>query len=164
MKMTYVQHKRHAWGASDIPYAVRQSLAHREMSLKRRLRRVVALSSNHLLWSTHWFILSVGWLVPIVLAHVFSTGAGYESYHLVARWILTLCLIPYIAMIHIDARLRPPKPEGWKPLQNVINVAVWFCLPLTSFVSSTAPALDAQTRLMLGKRLEYRVTDKVESA
>jgi hypothetical protein len=37
---------------------------------------------------------------------------------------------------------------------------MWFCLPATSFLTSTLPALDAQTRLMLGKRLEYRVTEK----
>ncbi|MGD9893336.1 MAG: hypothetical protein AB7R89_23320 [Dehalococcoidia bacterium] len=158
--MTYVQHKRHAWGASDIPYAIRQSLAHREISVKRRLRRVVALSSNHLLWATHWFILSVGWILPIGLAHLLGTNSQYETLHWIARMALTLCLIPYIVMITIDARLRPPKPENWTPFKSVLNFFMWFCLPVTSFITSTVPALDAQTRLMLGKRLEYRVTDK----
>jgi hypothetical protein len=158
--MTYVQHKRHAWGASDIPYAIRHSLAHREMSLKRRLRRVVALSSNHLLWATHWFILSVGWILPIGLAHLFGTNSEYATLHWFARITLTLCLIPYVVMIAIDARLRPPKPANWTPFKSVLNFAMWFCLPVTSFITSTVPALDAQTRLMLGKRLEYRVTDK----
>lgn len=160
ISMTYIQHKRHAWGASDIPYAIRQSLAHHEMSRRRRLRRVVALSSNHLLWATHWFILSVGWLLPIGLAKLFGTGSEYDTLHWLARLALTACLIPYIVMIHIDARLRPPKPAGWTPLKSVLNFLMWFCLPVTSFITSTVPALDAQTRLMLGKRLEYRVTDK----
>jgi hypothetical protein len=31
---------------------------------------------------------------------------------------------------------------------------------VTPFLTSTLPALDAQTRLMLGRWLEYRVTEK----
>lgn len=159
-KMTYVQHKRHAWGASDIPYAVRHSLAHPEMSVRRRARRLVALCSNHLLWATHWFILSVGWSVPLLLGHFLGADTQHDTLHWWARWILTVCLVPYIAMIVIDARLRPAKPADWTRRQGVVAFLMWFCLPVTSFITSTIPALDAQTRLMLGKRLEYRVTDK----
>jgi hypothetical protein len=159
-KMAYVQHKRHAWGASDIPYAIRQSLAHTEMTWRRRLRRVVALSANHLLWSTHWFILTVGWWLPWALAQVLGTPAQPNWLHLMARWALFLCLVPYVVMIRIDARLRPPKPRTWTPWQSIIAFVMWFCLPVTSFITSTLPALDAQTRLMLGRRLEYRVTEK----
>ena len=158
--MTYNQHKRHAWGASDIAYAVRQSLAHREIPLRRRLRRFVALASNHLLWSTHWFFLSVGWLLPIALAHAFGTDSAHATLHWYARCILTFCLPPYLALLLIDARLRPPKPEGWTAWQSVVAFLMWFCLTVTSFITSTLPALEAQTRLMLGKRLEYRVTTK----
>jgi hypothetical protein len=158
--MTYVQHKRHAWGASDIPYAVRLSLAHREISLGRRVRRLVALASNHLLWATHWFILSVGWSVPLLLGWLLGSETNHDALHWWARWILTACLGPYIVMIAIDARLRPPKPADWTRWHGLLAFFMWFCLPVTSFVTSTIPALDAQTRLMLGKRLEYRVTDK----
>ena len=63
-------------------------------------------------------------------------------------------------LIQIDAKLRPRKPPTWTPWQSVVAFAMWFCLPVTSFITSTVPALEAQTRLMLGKRLEYRVTDK----
>jgi hypothetical protein len=160
IKMTYIQHKRHAWGASDIPYAIRQSLAHHEMGRRRRARRLVALWSNHLLWATHWFILSMGWLIPVTLAKHFGIGAEYTDLHLLARLILFACLAPYVAMILIDARLRPPKPPTWTRGQGVLAFLMWFCLPVTSFVVSTLPALEAQTRLLLGKRIEYRVTDK----
>jgi hypothetical protein len=34
-------------------------------------------------------------------------------------------------------------------------------LPITSFFFGALPALEAQTRLLLGKRLEYRCTAKV---
>ncbi|MBI3955623.1 hypothetical protein HY339_00005, partial [Candidatus Gottesmanbacteria bacterium] len=37
----------------------------------------------------------------------------------------------------------------------------WLTLPIVSFFLAALPGLDAHTRLMLGKRLEYRVTEKV---
>jgi len=37
----------------------------------------------------------------------------------------------------------------------------WFTIPVVSFFLSALPGLDAHTRLMFGKRLEYRVTEKV---
>jgi hypothetical protein len=40
------------------------------------------------------------------------------------------------------------------------DIVWWFLLPISSLLFSTFPALDAQTRLALGKRLEYRVTEK----
>ncbi len=36
----------------------------------------------------------------------------------------------------------------------------WLLLPVVGLVFSNLPALDAQTRLMAGKYLEYRVTEK----
>lgn len=156
----FQQHKRHAWGASDIPFAVREMLAHGEMPWRRRIRRVVALTSNHLLWSTHWFLLSLGWWVPWVLGKLTGIETDVGALHLAARAALTVCLIPYLAMILVDARLRPPKPASWRRRQDVTSALMWLTLPFTSFVFSTIPALVAQTRLMLGRRLEYRVTEK----
>jgi hypothetical protein len=156
----YQQHKRHAWGASDIPFAVRQMLAHREMGWWRRTRRVVALSSNHLLWSTHWFLLSLGWWAPWALGRLTGVETEVGGLHLAARVLLTLCLVPYITMIIVDARLRPAKPAAWTRRNELVAAVMWLLLPITSFVFSTVPALVAQTRLMLGRRLEYRVTEK----
>jgi hypothetical protein len=156
----YQQHKRHAWGASDIPYAIREMLAHKEMTWRRRLRRVVALSSNHLLWTTHWFLLSLGWWAPWVAGRLVGLDTDVYGLHLAARVVLTLCFIPYAVMIAVDALLRPPKPASWSRPKDIADYLVWFALPATSFIFSTIPALVAQTRLMVGRRLEYRVTEK----
>jgi uncharacterized protein YqcC (DUF446 family) len=36
----------------------------------------------------------------------------------------------------------------------------WVCLPVVTVVFTNLPALDAQTRLLTGRYLEYRVTEK----
>ena len=42
--------------------------------------------------------------------------------------------------------------------KSVLLAGAFICI---SFFLSALPGLDAHTRLMLGKRLEYRVTEKV---
>jgi len=154
------QHQRHAWGVCDIPFAVREMLAHPEMPWRRRVRRVIAVAANHLLWSTHWFLLSIGWWAPWLVGQLTGTHPDVAGLHLAARTVMTACLLPYLALILVDARLRPPRPAWWRARHDVVAALMWLALPITSFLFSTLPALAAQTRLMLGRRLEYRVTEK----
>jgi hypothetical protein len=37
----------------------------------------------------------------------------------------------------------------------------WLLIPPITFVCSALPALDSQLRLMLNRRMEYRVTEKI---
>ncbi|HEY8489761.1 MAG TPA: glycosyltransferase family 2 protein [Dehalococcoidia bacterium] len=159
-RMAYQQTKRHAWGAADIAYALRQTLERRDFPLRRRLRRVAAVAGNHVVWTTHWFLLSLGWFVPAVVGGVFGVEGSPDWLPWLARVALTLCLVPYAALIAVDMRLRPPKPAGWKWWQTPLGAVNWLLLPVISFLISTVPAVESQTRLMLGKRLEYRVTEK----
>jgi hypothetical protein len=160
LRMAYVQHKRHAWGSSDVSYAIVQSLAHPEIAAWRRGRRLIALMGNHLIWSTHWFILSLGWILPNVVAKILGHDHSPSWLPITARVLLWGCFVPYFSMFFLDRKYRPQKPAGWTPLQTAVDVVWWFLLPVTSLVFSTFPALDSQTRLALGKRLEYRVTEK----
>ena len=54
----YQQARRHAWGCTDIPYAIKQAVAHPEIPFLRRLRRVWSLTENHVLWSAQWFLIT----------------------------------------------------------------------------------------------------------
>lgn len=157
----YRQKKRHAWGASDIPYAIRQMLLHGEIAPWRRVRRVIALTANHLLWTTNWFLLTLGWWLPLAMRRLVGMDVDVGHLHTLARLTLTACLLPYVASIVVSARFRPSKPAWWRLRHSLLNVAMWAALPITSFFFGALPALEAQTRLLLGKRLEYRCTAKV---
>jgi hypothetical protein len=43
---------------------------------------------------------------------------------------------------------------------HIVSWAQWICLPVVGFFFTNLPALDAQTRLLTGRYLEYRVTEK----
>jgi uncharacterized protein YqcC (DUF446 family) len=43
---------------------------------------------------------------------------------------------------------------------RIVSWLQWICLPVVGAVFTNLPALDAQTRLLTGRYLEYRVTEK----
>ena len=68
---------------------------------------------------------------------------------------------PFVALIVLDAQLRPQPPASMSKLQVGLMHFQWFLLPFTSLVFAALPAVQAQTELMLGNDLEYQVTEKV---
>jgi hypothetical protein len=72
-----------------------------------------------------------------------------------------LCLPCLGIVILIDWRLRPKHPDGEDAIDLMIGWASFALLPFVSFVLAALPALDAHTRLLAGRYLEYRVTEKV---
>ncbi len=155
----FEQARRHAWGASDIPYAVQQVLDHPEIPLWARLRRLWALCESHFLWSTQWFLVTVARVVPIILV-----GAGVTDipdwFPFVSRWLLTPCAGTLLLLITLDTIMRPKRPENFRWWLFPFQYAQWFLMAVITFFSSALPALDAQIRLALGKRMEYKVTEK----
>jgi len=79
----------------------------------------------------------------------------------VTSTILTIALLSLLTIIFIDWQSRPPRPEGSSWLRRVMQPLEFLLLPIVGFFFSALPGIDAHTRLMLGKYIEYRVTEKV---
>jgi len=162
LKARYEQCKRHAWGATDIPYAVKQALKHNEIPPLIRLSRIFKIVETHFIWSTNWFILTLGALIPTMINPVFrQTSLGYNLPK-ISQYILTVCLLSLVFVIFLDMLMRPPRPKGYPIWKNLLDYLQWLVMPVATLFMSVLPGLDSQTRLMIGKRLEYWVTPKVD--
>jgi len=160
LKNRYLQCQRHAWGATDIPYAISQAVTHQEIPLSVRVFRVYKVIKTHLVWSTNWFILTLGASLPAFLnPKFFQTSLGYNLPRF-SQIVLTICLSFLFVVIALDMRLRPKevKIKGFKGW--LIHWGQWIIMPIATLFMAVLPALDAQTKLMRGKRLEYFVTPK----
>lgn len=161
LKNRYEQCKRHAWGATDIPFAVKQAIKHPEIPLWTRFFRVFKLLETHLVWTSNWAILTLGAWLPAIFNPVFKqTALGYNLPK-ISHLILTTCLLFLLMMIILDRALRPQKPKGTSRWQALAEYVQWVLMPVASLLMSVLPGLDSQTKLMLGKRIEYQVTEKV---
>lgn len=156
----YQQERRWAWGVTDVPYVVRQYFRHREIPFRPRTRLLLTVLENHLLWSALFFILTLGATIPPLVNPAFKkTVLGYMLPGM-ARIILTLSSVFLIVIVLIDSKIRPPKPRAFSRLRTPMLYLQWALLPIISFFFSSLPGLDAHTRLMLNKKLEYKISEK----
>jgi cellulose synthase/poly-beta-1,6-N-acetylglucosamine synthase-like glycosyltransferase len=157
----YRQIRRWAWGVSDVPYLLWRLVRQTEMPLWRRLSRVALFTEEHISWPSHWFLLTLGAHAPAFLAPAFTLTPLGQSLSTLAQIALTLCL-PCLALIMwIDNRLQPPRFEPRPWWRDVLSVASWALLPIAGLLLTAIPALEAHTRLLFGRYLQYQVTEKL---
>jgi len=159
-KNQYLQLRRWAWGCTDIPYLIKKSLADHQLSKWFKLRHILRLIEWHFSWATApIFITFVGWM-PILLHPTFkNTVLGY-SLPAITSQILTLATCGLIVSILFSLLMLPSRPASVKKVRRISMLFQWILFPIVSILLSSLPAIDAQTRLLFGKYLEYRVTVK----
>lgn len=159
-KSRYEQEKRWAWGASDIPYAIKKSFETPQIKPLIKLRKLILLIETHLFWPTAFFVLTLSSSIPPLVNPVFKrTVMGFLLPKL-ASAILTISSFLLLFVLYFDHKMRE-KMKVKTRLRNLPLLFVqWYFLPLVSFVFASLPALEAHTRLLLGKKIEYKVTEK----
>lgn len=157
----YEQYKRWAWGISDIPFVVKNYFLHPEIPFIDRTYKVITLLEQHILWPTNWFILTLGSSLPPLINPAFARTVLGHNLSQISSGILTMSAVFLLAILIIDWRIRPPKPKDFGMWKIPFLYLQWLTLPVVSFFLSALPGLDAHTRMLLGKRLKYRVTEKV---
>ena len=155
----YQQSRRHAWGCTDIAFATRLSLQYPNIPLRKRLRHVWAVSECHLLWSTQWFLITTSKIIPLFMVSQFGADLP-DWFTFASRWIMLPCGGTLILLLTLDFMMRPTRPSFFRAWRYPIQYGMYFFMAIITFFSSALPALDAQVRLALGKRLEYKVTEK----
>jgi len=156
----YTQIRRWAWGVTDIPYYIDNALIHSEIPLWDRVTRLLALWLDHINWAIAPFIMVFGSNLPVFLNESFRATTLGRQLPLYAAWLLTGAFASLIVLVFIEDQLAPPRPKEWGVRMHVVSWLQWLCLPVVGIIFTNLPALDAQTRLMTGRRLEYKVTEK----
>lgn len=161
MSNQYEQLKRWAWGVSDDAYIIRQYVLTEGIPFWDKTIRVLKVIEDHFLWPVNWFAITISAMMPPLLNPEFSRTILGKTLPQITSSLLTLSLISMLVIFIIDASNRPPRPNKrnifsyiWQPLELLL-------MPIIGFFFSALPGLDAHTRLMLGKYIEYRVTEKV---
>jgi hypothetical protein len=161
VKNQYEQYKRWAWGVSDDPWIIRNYFLTPGVPFWDKTMRVMWVIWSHFTWPINWFIITIGLTVPTLINPAFArTTLGYTVPKL-SSTVLTVALMFLVVMLILDNIYKPKRPKDF-PLWRAVLVPLEFVLmPVVGFFFNALPGLDAHTRLMLGKYLEYRVTEKV---
>jgi hypothetical protein len=157
---TYQQIRRWAWGVSDIPYLALRTLRARHIPLHLRIARLGWYVEEHLVWPSHWFLLTLGGLLPPLINPGYARTALAIWQSSAVSTLLGLCLPSLVLAIIADVLLRWRSDDEMNLLKALGGLAGFAILPLTGLALVALPALDAHTRLLLGRTLAYRVTEK----
>ena len=160
LKNKYNQERRWSWGVSDDPLFIKWWLTTPNVPFFRKTIMLYNVLLDHFLWPVNWFIITVAANIMPLVNPIFSrTTLGYNLPRL-AGFILTSCLMALLAMIIIDLKTRPKHMQSSR-IRHLLFPLEFVLLPFVGFFLSTLPALISHTQLMLGKRLEYKVTEKL---
>lgn len=155
----YHQERRWSWGVSDDPLFIKWWLTVPNVPFVRKTVMLFHVLMDHFLWPVNWFIITIAAnIMPFINPAFSRTALGYSLPQL-AGLILTSCIVAIFAMMFIDYKNRPENVQ--LPLRRKLFFPLEFILmPIVGFFLSALPALISHTQLMLGKRMEYKVTDK----
>ncbi|MFH1791309.1 MAG: glycosyltransferase family 2 protein [Candidatus Omnitrophota bacterium] len=158
----YKQKRRWAWGVENFPIVMRGFLGSRKISFYTKIRLGFKLFEGHIAWATWAFILTIiGWLPVIFASRAIRHEVIYYSIPRITGTIFNLATLSLVISIILSLCLLPRDDKMRNPLLKRIGFAVqWIFIPFIAFFLSAIPALDAQTRLMLGKRMEFWVAEK----
>jgi hypothetical protein len=78
--------------------------------------------------------------------------------------LLTVTLSNILVLVLVEIALNPPRPRHWPLIRHVWAYLQLMGYPFVGLALSSLPALEAQTRLIFGHYLEYKVTEKVTDA
>lgn len=161
MKNIYKQHRRWAYGAGEIAYVFFGFLKNQKIALAKKVVFALELLESHWSWATApLLIFALGWLPLILGGEAFSqTLLSYNLPRFTSR-ILTFSMLGLIGIGVLSVSLLPPKKPKYGRLKTLFFIAQWILLPLTMIFFMALPALEAQTRWMLGKYLGFWVTPK----
>ncbi len=160
LRNKYSQIRRWSYGASDDPLFIKWWLTIPGVPFVKKTKILYHVLLDHFLWPANWFILTIATNVTTLINPVFArTTIGYNL-PILARIILTSSIVALIIMIVIDYRNRP-KHLSKSRLRELTFPLEFVLMPIAGFFLNSLPAIISHTQLMLGKKMEYKVTEKL---
>lgn len=158
----YAQLRRWAWGASDFPFVFINLIKNKKISIFNKVYHIFFFLENSFFWATGPLLLTfTGWIPGLINPEFSNTLLAYQAPRISSN-LLTIATSGILLCAILSIILVPKRSEKSHPILDWISLsAQWMLVPIASIILSAIPAIDAQTRLMLGYRLEYKVTPKV---
>jgi len=161
LKNQYLQRRRWAWGISDFPFVVKNYIKHDEIPFGEKFLLTYRLFAGHISWSTSSFLIAFAWL-PMMFNQAFQDTVLAHNVAIFSSNLLRLAWVGVFANVWIYLLILPPLPKDRRKSDYVGMILQWVIAPLVAIFFSSLPALESQTRLLLGQSLDvFRVTPKV---
>jgi len=165
LKGLYKQQRRWAWGVENFPYLVwnlRKSVKP-DFPKGKKWFMIFRTLEGMYSWATAPILMFLLGQLPIYLTRgQVREMAFVQNTPFTLQYIMTLAMVGTILAMILATRMLPPRPHAKKKWNWLVMILQWVLTPVTFIVFGSIPAIDAQTRLMLGGRyrLGFNVSEK----
>jgi heme/copper-type cytochrome/quinol oxidase subunit 2 len=153
---------------------------HPEMDFFPSLRLLIRISHDLLLAGAGWMILTVGSQLPALLHPqiapfkldeilqdpVMGIQSAVANVLANPAWLILISasvLVVLLAIVfwYMDVIVRPPRtrPQTWK--ERMYTLLSFPMMPVITLIVLAIPTIQAQTRLLFGIPLQFRVSKKI---
>jgi len=157
----YKQKRRWAWGVENFPFVLSRFFNPNQIPLTLKARRSFHLLESHVTWAIWAVIITLLAPLPVLLggALFHQMPIGYNL-SLITGLLLKFTLGTSLVWILLSRIILPPRPRDVPWIKNIVMAVEWVIVPLIILIIGSTPALDAQTRLMFAKYMEFYPTEK----
>ena len=164
IKEQYLQKRRWTWGVSDIPYVFYHSIIDKKIHWFDRMANSLILLESHWSWATGSMVLALYSWIPMVVHPDFGSSVLAFNFRHIYSYIAATAYIGMITTLIISTLLILPRRKHRKHNRRILYdwILTPIVLPISNIFFSSIPAIESQTKLMLGiKPTVFRVTIKV---
>jgi hypothetical protein len=161
LKNIYKQQRRWSWGSENVPYILFNFIKNKDIPWKTKARMsFIQLEGFWSLSTNPILIFLLGWL-PVLIG-VGSYRVSILAYNLpnITRDIMFITMFGLFVSAYIAFTLLPKQTIDSSRLTKTWMLLQWILVPVTITIFGAIPALDAQTRLLIGKYMGFWVTPK----
>jgi hypothetical protein len=164
IKNQYKQKRRWAYGIENFPVIMRAIGPNKKIGLWKKIAVAFEMLEGHHSWATASMILAVlGWLPLIFGGDAFNQSVLAHNLPFITRYLMTLAMTGLVISMSLSFLLMPPRPKKYSKWRNIYMLLQWALVPIIAPFLGSMPAIDSQTRIMLGKYFgEFWVTEKMK--
>ncbi|KXK25990.1 MAG: hypothetical protein TR69_WS6001001280 [candidate division WS6 bacterium OLB20] len=162
IKNNYFQERRWSWGISDDGWVLKNLL---KMILKGKisiavLYRGLHVVMDHIIGPVSSIIILFGGNIPLLVNPQFAATTTGINLPRVSSFMIQLTIWFLLISILLDQYLKPERPGRQSPVKRIFGLVEWIVQPVVGFILVALPGLEAHTRLLFGRYLEYYLTKK----
>jgi len=165
LKALYKQMRRWAWGVENFPYMMECFRKNKAIPFRVKFTFIWKQLEGMYTWATAPMLITVLGQLPFWLANESYRGfAIFQNTPFTLQRLMQLALVGVFVSAALALTLLPKRPSHVsRPYAIVVIFLQWILLPVTFVLFGSVPAIDAQTRHMIGGkfRLGFNVTAKI---
>jgi len=163
IKNQYKQKRRWAYGIENFPVIMRALVPSKKISFIKKIKVAFEMLEGHHSWANASIILAIlGWLPLFLGGESFNQSVMAHNLPFITRYLMTFAMFGLIISMSLSFLLMPPRPKKYSRWKYIYMFLQWVLVPIISPFLGSFPAIDSQTRMMLGKYFgEFWVTEKM---